>query len=43
MMFADDFTVAGVMDWEQLSLGGALLDIGWWLFFDRLPQATHWA
>jgi aminoglycoside phosphotransferase (APT) family kinase protein len=35
MMFADDFTVAGVMDWEQLSLGGALLDMGWWLYFDR--------
>ena len=40
MMFADDFTVAGVMDWEQLSLGGALLDLGWWLFFDRFHSDT---
>lgn len=35
MMFAADFTVAGVMDWEQVGLGGALLDLGWWLYFDR--------
>lgn len=35
IMFDDDFTVSGVMDWEQMSLGGALLDLGWWLYFDR--------
>ena len=40
MMFSDDFTVAGVMDWEQLSLGGALLDMGWWLYFDRFHSET---
>jgi aminoglycoside phosphotransferase (APT) family kinase protein len=35
MMFGEDFTITGVMDWEQMSLGGALLDLGWWLYFDR--------
>lgn len=35
MMFGDDFSVVGVMDWEQAALGGAMLDLGWWLYFDR--------
>jgi aminoglycoside phosphotransferase (APT) family kinase protein len=34
MMFGDDFRLAGVMDWEQASLGGARHDLGWWLLFD---------
>ena len=34
MMIADDFSVAAVMDWEQPSLGGALHDLGWWLYSD---------
>jgi aminoglycoside phosphotransferase (APT) family kinase protein len=34
MMFGDDYRVVGVMDWEQAALGGALFDLGWWLFFD---------
>lgn len=41
MMFADDFTVAGVMDWEQANLGGAMQDIGWWLFFDDYHSLDH--
>lgn len=32
MMFGDDFRVVAVMDWEQPSLGGALHDLGWWLY-----------
>jgi len=36
MLFADDFTVAAVMDWEQTSLGGALHDLGWWLYSEFL-------
>lgn len=40
IMFADDFSVAGIMDWEQMSLGGPLLDIGWWLWFDRFHSDT---
>ena len=31
MMFDDSFRVLAVMDWEQVSLGGALHDLGWWL------------
>jgi aminoglycoside phosphotransferase (APT) family kinase protein len=34
MMICDDFSVAAVMDWEQPSLGGALHDLGWWLYSD---------
>jgi aminoglycoside phosphotransferase (APT) family kinase protein len=30
MMFGDDFSVVAVMDWEQASLGGGLLDLAWW-------------
>ena len=31
-----DFEILAVMDWEQPSLGGALHDLGWWLFNDRM-------
>jgi aminoglycoside phosphotransferase (APT) family kinase protein len=34
MMFSDDYRVVVVMDWEQASLGGPLLDLGWWLLRD---------
>ena len=40
MMFGLDFRIVGVMDWEQMSLGGALLDLGWWLWFDRFHSET---
>ena len=36
MMIDDDFRVAAVMDWEQPSLGGALHDLGWWLYSDHV-------
>jgi aminoglycoside phosphotransferase (APT) family kinase protein len=36
VMVADDYTVATVMDWEQPSLGGALHDLGWWLYSDHV-------
>jgi aminoglycoside phosphotransferase (APT) family kinase protein len=36
MMAGDDFEILAVMDWEQPSLGGALHDLGWWLFNDRM-------
>ncbi|MET0378776.1 MAG: phosphotransferase family protein [Spongiibacteraceae bacterium] len=36
MMIGADYRVAAVMDWEQTSLGGALHDLGWWLFHERL-------
>lgn len=36
MMIGDDFRVRGVMDWEQISLGGALHDLAWWLHSERM-------
>jgi len=41
MMFADDFEIAGVMDWEQVSLGGSMHDLGWWLLFDDFHSIDH--
>ena len=38
-MVGEDFTVAAVMDWEQPSLGGALHDLGWWLYSDHVQTA----
>jgi len=40
MMFGSNFEVVAVMDWEQASLGGALTDLGWWLFFDEFHSTT---
>jgi len=36
MMIGNDYKVVAVMDWEQPSLGGALHDLGWWLYSDHL-------
>ncbi|WP_327099000.1 phosphotransferase family protein [Nocardia vinacea] len=35
MMFDNDFQVVGVMDWEQASLAGPVVDLAWWLLFDE--------
>jgi aminoglycoside phosphotransferase (APT) family kinase protein len=35
MMFAKDMSVAGVLDWEMVSLGSPDLELGWWLFLLR--------
>jgi aminoglycoside phosphotransferase (APT) family kinase protein len=34
-MIFDDFECKAVLDWEMVSLGGPLADLGWWLFLDR--------
>jgi aminoglycoside phosphotransferase (APT) family kinase protein len=34
-MIFDDFTCKAVLDWEMVSLGGPVADLGWWLFLDR--------
>lgn len=34
-MIFDDFECRAVLDWEMVSLGGAMSDLGWWLFLDR--------
>jgi aminoglycoside phosphotransferase (APT) family kinase protein len=35
ILFADDMSVAGVLDWEMVSLASRELDLGWWLFLMR--------
>jgi aminoglycoside phosphotransferase (APT) family kinase protein len=35
MIFADDLSVAAVLDWEMAFLGPGEADLGWWLFADR--------
>jgi aminoglycoside phosphotransferase (APT) family kinase protein len=41
MMFGDDYELVGVMDWEQASLVGGAVDLGWWLFFDDFHSVDH--
>jgi aminoglycoside phosphotransferase (APT) family kinase protein len=36
MMFDAEFNVLGVMDWEGVSLGGAVQDLAWWLVIDDI-------
>lgn len=36
MMFADDLSVAAVMDWESPGIGGALHDLGYWTVMARI-------
>jgi aminoglycoside phosphotransferase (APT) family kinase protein len=36
LLFADDGTVTGVIDWEMVTLGPPEADLAWWLFFDDL-------
>jgi aminoglycoside phosphotransferase (APT) family kinase protein len=35
MLFAEDGSVAGVLDWEMVSLASPELELGWWLFLLR--------
>jgi aminoglycoside phosphotransferase (APT) family kinase protein len=41
MMFDDDFQLVVVMDWELVSLGGSIMDLGWWLFFDAVHSDEY--
>ena len=41
IMFDDDFQVVVVMDWELVSLGTPIMDLGWWLFFDDVHSEVH--
>ena len=40
-MFDDDFRLVVVMDWELVSLGTPIMDLGWWLFFDDVHSETY--
>ncbi|WP_242127333.1 phosphotransferase family protein [Sphingobium sp. Sx8-8] len=35
IIFADDLSVAALLDWEAVSIGPAEIDLGWWLMFER--------
>jgi aminoglycoside phosphotransferase (APT) family kinase protein len=35
LIFADDLSVAAVLDWEMVSLASRELELGWWLFLIR--------
>jgi aminoglycoside phosphotransferase (APT) family kinase protein len=36
MMFGDDLSITGVLDWEMASIGEAELDLAWFLFLNRV-------
>jgi aminoglycoside phosphotransferase (APT) family kinase protein len=36
LMFADDLSVAAVLDWEMATLGPGEADLGWWIFMDEM-------
>src|ERR1700712_1361525 len=35
MIFAEDLSVAAVLDWEMVGIGPAEIDLGWWLMMER--------
>jgi aminoglycoside phosphotransferase (APT) family kinase protein len=35
MIFADDLSVAAMLDWEGAALGPPGIDVGWWLMFEE--------
>jgi aminoglycoside phosphotransferase (APT) family kinase protein len=35
MLFAEDLSVAAVLDWEIQTIGTPEMDLGWWLFMQR--------
>jgi aminoglycoside phosphotransferase (APT) family kinase protein len=36
VMFRDDGSVSGLIDWELAAMGPSELDLAWWLYFDDL-------
>ncbi|EHN10662.1 putative phosphotransferase [Patulibacter medicamentivorans] len=41
VLFAEDLSVSGLVDWEFASLGSPELDLGWWLFIERHFTEPH--
>lgn len=39
LVYADDCSIRAVMDWEMAVLGPAELDLGWFLFLERIMQS----
>ncbi|MCB2049041.1 MAG: phosphotransferase family protein [Novosphingobium sp.] len=40
MMFDANFDLIAVMDWEQVTLGGSLNDLGWWLSMGEMMHGA---
>jgi aminoglycoside phosphotransferase (APT) family kinase protein len=38
IIFADDLSVAAVIDWEMASVGSRSQDVGWWLMMDEFAE-----
>jgi aminoglycoside phosphotransferase (APT) family kinase protein len=41
MLFADDLSISGVLDFEAAALGPGEVDLGWWLFMDQRRSQGH--
>ena len=41
VIFADDLSVAAVLDWEMATLGPIELDVAWWLMFEELQTGAR--
>ncbi|MBK6286324.1 MAG: phosphotransferase family protein [Pseudomonadales bacterium] len=35
----DDFKVVAIIDWEMVAIGSPEIDLGWWLFVDKVTMA----
>ncbi len=42
-MIFSDFRVRAVLDWEMVTIGHPVRDLGWWLFLDRFHAASDGA
>jgi aminoglycoside phosphotransferase (APT) family kinase protein len=40
MMFDANYDLIAVMDWEQVTLGGSLNDLGWWLYLGEMMHGA---
>jgi aminoglycoside phosphotransferase (APT) family kinase protein len=40
LIFDDQLNCTGILDWEMVNLGGPLMDLAWWLLFDRFVSQT---
>jgi aminoglycoside phosphotransferase (APT) family kinase protein len=41
VLIGDDGRVTALLDWDRASLGGPLVDLGWWLLFDRMHAEDY--
>jgi aminoglycoside phosphotransferase (APT) family kinase protein len=41
VLLDDHARVTALLDWDRASLGGPLVDLGWWLMFDRMQAEDY--